>query len=73
MLKIQKHQNICFDGILRSLHKPKLKLYIAFNTNYIGSLFGPFRNDPSRFAVQWNQKCCLIDPTRFLFPFGAIR
>ena len=52
MLKIQKHQNICFDGILRSLHQPKLKLYIAFNTNYIGSLFGPFRNDPSRFAVQ---------------------
>ena len=42
-------------------------------SHYIGSLFGPFRNDPSHFAVQWKLKCCWIDPTRFLFPFGAIR
>ena len=40
---------------------------------YIGSLFGSFRNDPSRFAVQWKRKCCWIDLTRFLFSFGAIR
>ena len=25
----------CFDGILRSVHKPKFKLYIAFNTNFL--------------------------------------
>ena len=40
--------------------------------HYIGLLFGPFRNDPSHFAVQWKQKCCWIDPTRFLFSFGGI-
>ena len=26
---------ICFEGILRSVHKPKFKLYIAFNTNLL--------------------------------------
>ena len=41
--------------------------------HYIGSLFGPFRNNPSHFAVQWKRKCCWIDSARFLFPFGAIR
>ena len=41
--------------------------------HYIGSLFGPFRNDPSHFAVQWKQKCCWIDPERSLFPLGAIQ
>ena len=25
----------CFDGILRSVHKPNFKLYIAFNTNLL--------------------------------------
>ena len=38
---------------------------------YIGSLFGPFRNDASHFAAQW--KCCWIDPAPFVFPFGAIQ
>ena len=50
-----------------SLHK----LILCFH--YIVSLFGPIRNDPSRFAVQWKQKCCWIDLTSFLFPTGAIR
>ena len=40
--------------------------------HYIGSLFGPFCNDPSHFAVQWKQKCCWIVRARFLFLFGAI-
>ena len=53
----------CFEMI-------KSILILCFH--YIGSLFGPFRNDPSYFAVQWKQKCCWIDPARFLFPFGAI-
>ena len=39
--------------------------------HYIGSLFGPFRDDASHFAAQW--KCCWIDPAPFLFPFGAIQ
>ena len=34
---------------------------------------GPFRNDLSRFAAQWKQKCCWVDPAPLLFPFGAIR
>ena len=48
-----------------------VKFILCFH--YIGSLFGPLRNDPSHSAVLWKQKCCWIDPTRFLFSFGAIR
>ena len=41
--------------------------------HYIGSFFGPLRNNLSHFAVQRKQKCCWIDPARSLFPFGAIQ
>ena len=38
----------------------QLKLILCFH--YIGLLFGPFRNDPSYFAVKRKLKCCWIDP-----------
>ena len=47
--------------------------YFILCFHYIGLRFGLFRNDPSHFAVQWKQKCCWIDPARFLFPFGVIQ
>ena len=32
---VSYHKDYCFDGILRSFHKPKFKLYIVFNTNLL--------------------------------------
>ena len=34
-IRIDVEKNACFDGILRSVHKPKFKLYIAFNKNFL--------------------------------------
>ena len=63
------------SNLLESAGKTSLdsgtRLILCFH--YIGSLFSPFRNDPSHFAVQWKQKCCWIDPACFLLPFGVIR
>ena len=36
--KINILLHTCFDRILRSIHKPKSKLYIAFNTNLLSTL-----------------------------------
>ena len=34
-VRIDVEKNAHFDGILRRVHKPKFKLYIAFNTNLL--------------------------------------
>ena len=59
------------SSLISLINRSVKHLYYIFTIS--DRFFGPFRNDPSRFAVHWKQKCCWIDRTRFLFPFGAMR
>ena len=65
----------CLTHFFLKLHQPLISYHgdLYYVSIISDRFFGPFRNDSSRFAAQWKQKCCWIDPTRFLFPFGAIR